>query len=959
LLWSRPLAAQSDSASNPAIDRVISMVKTVEDNNSFIDQLLPDSNTVLPFGIIKKIGAARYVIAIDTMKFKPNGAYFNAYAAIDFPGSTKKLAFEAVNIKFNPKGVVGGNQARLMLVSDHLIKINSTVSLRLKSDGTNFVEWDCNGFKAISLKGDFIFSKARLKPDSVQTTEKDVTATFQIYTSDIHNFVTQVNITPFTVQGLKNWSFKVTDATVDMSELVNAPGMAFPAGYTNPNMITAPMWTGFYLKSLKIKLPPEISSAGKRSEVSANNLLIDNMGLTGLFQVTNVFTAKEGSMSGWGFSVDELGLGFIANELNSGHLKGKLNIPALDSTTSLVYNANVYYNPTEKETDYSFVINTSNTVKFNVFSAQVDLEPTSKINIVKTKGMFKPSAVLNGSITFLHPKFNSNGGKLKFQALTIITQAPYLTNGIFSLSTDGKQITAAKYPVSLNEITFGLNQGAPILGFKVGLNLTDQSNSGFSAETQVTLKGKIEEKPLTYIGETPISVIRTDWKFDRMVINGIGINVQTAPFTLSGQIAFKDDDPVYGDGFFGQVQFSLRSVMPSPAMARVGFGSKDFRYYFADAVIPTNIQLGGAPITLMKLMGGMYYHMKPNNTSQAQLIALTQSQSAASVNALTYVPDANSNLGFKAGVGYKYTPSAKSANGDVMIEVGFANSGGLNFIKLSGDVYVLAEPQDRFKAPVKGILAAQFDNENNIFDANLNVLINVHNAVTGNGIAKIHIAPDKWYTSIGKPSAPLEVNILNLVKANSYFMIGNQVEPALAPPPEVSSILSQSGLQANRNQQQLASGSGFCAGARLGSSLYKEFGWDFFTVYGGFAWGVGFDMMMMNYGSNARCENSSEKVGMNGWLAGGGMYIFLQGNVGVKGHIHFTPNCDCEKKLCLCKDFDFNVFNAGVAAMVNGKLPKPLYFSGSFACHYNILEKIDGTFNFNYEYGNDCNPVSN
>ena len=136
--------AQTDSISNPQINKVISVVQNVEDHDSFFDQFNPDSNVSLPAGMIKKIGGTRYVIAIDTVKFKPNGAYFNAYAAIDFPGSTKKLAFEATNIKFNPKGVVGGNQSRLMLVSEHIIRIDSTVSLKLENDGNNFVEWDCN-----------------------------------------------------------------------------------------------------------------------------------------------------------------------------------------------------------------------------------------------------------------------------------------------------------------------------------------------------------------------------------------------------------------------------------------------------------------------------------------------------------------------------------------------------------------------------------------------------------------------------------------------------------------------------------------------------------------------------------------------------------------------------------------------------------------------------------------------
>ncbi len=87
----------SEEQSNPEIDRVISIVNTVESKNNFIDQLNPDSNVSLPFGIMKQVGAVRYVIAIDSMRFLSQGAYFSAFAAIDMPGTTKKLAF--VNLK--------------------------------------------------------------------------------------------------------------------------------------------------------------------------------------------------------------------------------------------------------------------------------------------------------------------------------------------------------------------------------------------------------------------------------------------------------------------------------------------------------------------------------------------------------------------------------------------------------------------------------------------------------------------------------------------------------------------------------------------------------------------------------------------------------------------------------------------------------------------------------------------
>ena len=208
-------------------------------------------------------------------------------------------------------------------------------------------------------------------------------------------------------------------------------------------------------------------------------------------------------------------------------------------------------------------------------------------------------------------------------------------------------------------------------------------------------------------------------------------------------------------------------------------------------------------------MGGVYYHMKPKAASQAELIAASQNQPPSTTNnALSYVPDPLMSLGFKAGVGFIYSPSEMCINGDVMLEIAFTSSGGLSFVQLGGDVYCMSSRSQRSTAPVKGSILMKYDNENKVFDANANIIINAYNAVTGTGTTKFHIEPGIWYLAVGKPSSPNNVNLLGLVNATSYFMVGNSIEPASAPPPEVSSIISQSGLTANRNQSQLQNGAG-------------------------------------------------------------------------------------------------------------------------------------------------------
>lgn len=943
-----PSVQAQDTLSDIIADKVLSVVETVIGNDNFIENLAPDSTASLPFGIRKQIGAARYVVAIDSCKFKPAGAYLNAYAAIDFPGTTKKMAFAAVNVKFNPKGVVGGNQARLMLVSEHTIRISNLVSLKLKADGSNWVEWDCNGYKAINLKGYFIFNKDKLIPDSTQTKDTAVTASFQIYTQDLHDFVTTVSVTPFALKDLKSWTFKVTNASVDMSELVNPPGMVFPAGYTNPNMVTPQMWSGFYLQSVKVKLPSEISKEGKRTEVTASHLLIDNMGVTGLFQINNLLALDEGSMSGWDYSIDELGAGFLCNKLNSGHLKGKVNIPVMDSAQSLAYTAGVFYNPTEKEADYIFTVNPANNIKFNVFSAQVNLNNTSVLTVAKSNGLFKPSAVLNGYMSFNHKNFNSNGGQLLFQNLVILTDKPYITKGFFTLhNVGGNQPKAVNYPVSVNDISFGFNIGAPVMTFSVSLNIMDNVSNGFSVGTALSLNGKIHETPVSYTDEIPVSYTKTKWKFDKLAITGLSLGVKTNAFELSGVVLFVENDPIFGDGFYGKIQFAIPQVLPTPASITARFGAlPGYRYYYVDAAIPTKIPLGSTPIVLNKIMGGLYYHMKPLNASQAQLIQASLNQPPNPAIALTYAPDLNYHLGFKAGAGFMSTPNPKATNGDVMLEVAFTQNGGLGQAKLTGDIFFMTDPKDKNNAAIKGTVDITYDVPNKTLDAIATATVSAYAGnLKGIGNAKVHIDPSLWYACVGTPSAQNTIRLYNLVDAKSYFMTGSSIEPALSPPAEVTNVLGSP--FGPRDPNQLNSGSGFCAGASFSAKSSNSYDILVFNVSYALNCNLGFDMMMFDYGANGYCSgNPNDKIGLNGKLATGSMYLYIYGKVRAKGDFKIFS-------------FDETIFESSVVGMAAGKLPKPFYFQGQFLCKYDLFLDLKGEFYLDYKYGTDCTPVPN
>ncbi len=960
-----------DVVTDPEINRVISIVNTVETKSNFIEQLNPDSNVSLPFGLIRQIGAARYVIAIDSMNFFSDGAYFSAYAAIDFPGTLKKLAFRGSHLKFNPKGVIGGDQAKLYLASDHVIRINASVTLKLSGNRKNWVEWDCNGFKQINLEGSFIFKKAKLLPDPSQTSDSVVTASFSIKTENIHNFITKISITPFKIAGLDDWGFRVTDAIVDMSELSNDDNMMFPLGYLNPNNVTPQMWTGFALQSLLVKLPKEISKTGTSTEISVNNLLIDNMGVSGLFQVNNIFKSTEGNLGNWDFSIDELGAGFVCNQLTSGHLKGTVNIPIMDSAQKLQYTADLYYNTLMKNVDYNFVIKPASDLRFAVFSANVNLNNNSSISVSRMNGYFKPTAILNGSISFDNSKFNSNGGELSFQNLTITSEAPYITNGIFGLhNINGGRLTTGFYPIQVNDVIFGIDKGVPVLGFNVRLNLTDIVENPLSCGTSILIKGKIETKEQFYSSGTSRrgqNISKTKWSLDKVLINGASLEIETSPFTLKGNILFNDNHPVYGNGFFGLLDLFISKVIEDPIGVNVGFGCKEhYKYFFLDAKVPAKYIVPSTPIGLSSIIGGVYYHMQPNKTTETELVSLSQNFNNVSGNALTYIPSPTVALGIKMGATGEFVPNESVFNGDFLLDIHFTSHGGLGAISLAGNVYSMAKISNKINAPLKGRMVMTFDPQTKAFDALAQVNIVVYRIISGNGYLKVHFDPKVWYVCAGRPSAPNNIKILNIVEAPSYFMTGNTLENAWQLPAPFSS---------NRDAARLTNGSGFCAGAKIHSSLTNTFGFSFFNVGGSYNFDIACDLSMLDYGEKATCSGSAEKIGINGKLAQGDMYLGMTGGVSINGHFKFPNECPKTTEICTnccgccCKvtvgclfneSFNYNVYTAEVNALVYTKLPSPLYFKGQLNCLYDFFGgRVKGSFNFDYAYGTDCDPISN
>jgi hypothetical protein len=683
-------------------------------------------------------------------------------------------------------------------------------------------------------------------------------------------------------------------------------------------------------------------------------MLIDHMGFTGRVEANNVFTTAEGSMSGWGFSLDQIGLNFICNNLTSGNLNGKVSIP-IDEVKSLSYSAVVSKQPNSNNIDYLFTVNPTNNISLAVLGASVNINNNSAITVAMVNNKFKPTAILNGNIGFNIPKFNSNQGQLTFQNLTIVTDAPYITNGLFGLGlSNGATLKFKYFSLSLNSLMLGVDQGKPKLMAGVGIGITDPGTWNLGINTQVTLVGKVEPS------NNPMFANIGKLTLESCNINGVNINFQTAPVKFQGGITFNDNHPVYGDGFFGNVYVNITEMISLPGIS-VGFGKKPtYKFFFVDVIVPGPIPIPSTPVVITSIVGGVSYHVKPNKTSESDFINMSNAYSTNSgmSSPMSYTPNDTVGLGIKLGVNTIIGGSIKAG---AVLQIAFNTSGSVNTINLKGNVQAMAG-----SVPITGNMELNYDFPTKTFDGLFGISATYYGLITGSGLLKIHSDPSNWHVCFGRPSQPFTASMFFLANVNGYFMTGNQLE-------NVAFANVPSG---NRQPAQLSNGSAMCMGAWVSANLgNNSFGWDFFTVTPTFNFQMGVDGMIKDYGPNATCTNDGQPFGINGKYVQANAYLNLSGGLNISGHFKFTSNCPssygthalCGPGHCCCvtvnvpcivnSGFNFNILNAPtITANLTVKLPKPLYFAGNLNAGYSYFGgRLTGNVAFNYKYGTNCN----
>jgi hypothetical protein len=983
----------ADTAANMYQLKAQAEFEKLEQSKHYTTTLTPDDLNELPIGLSQQVGNTVVKIAVSSVIFHPGYAELTVYAKLEIPQEPKRIFFGIKGLKLSYTGGIIGD-SKLVLLGNIPVNFNGGSSALVLRGGMNmetgqgldltYVTIDCAGFKELSIAADVMFPRSLLTPlnannERVKDATKLVTASFQTTVRDWNDILVSIALPPFEITSLKDFGFHIGKAVFDGSDIRNSNDIVYPSGYAAKYMSAGneTLWRGVYISDLEVILPRQFSKGKnmtQRVSFGARNLIIDNNGITGTLFGQNILPA--GSASGWRFSVDKFNLDLEANHLTGAGFNGTIQLPV--SSTPLGYTAVITAND-----EYLLRISALGKLSFDAWAAKAELDPNSWVQLKLADGEFQPEAMLNGRMGISTSGESSDSTKspivsfngIVFNNLHLQTKAPYLTATYFGYKDEAK---LSNFPVTLTEIGLSATGTRASLFFGVKVNLMAGS---FGGETRVELAGKFEES----------GGLQT-WKFEKLQLNLISINAKIAnALTIKGTLLIMRDDPVYGNAISGSVKADFLNDKIK-IEARAMFGCKDFRYWYVDA--KANLGAGIMvipPIAIDGFGGGAYYHMKKSGVDMQ-----------ASPTGVNYVPDENTGLGIKAMV--MFNVAKKVANGEVSFEVAFNNSGGVNFMGFYGYATILkvipgvsnltdrladkfqqladaenaaisklgglgdklqalkvsdpgaaaaALSSDQYRVGETGLSAyvgIQYDFTQSTFHSNFELYLNVAGGLitgtsSGNraGWAVMHIGPGEWYFHMGTPTNRIGIKFavgsINIA-VGAYLMAGDKIPGSPPPPKAVADILGvdMAELDYMRDLNSLGDGRGFAFGANLSVETGDL---TFLILYANFSCGVGFDIMLKDYG-DAHCKGSSGPIGMDGWYANGQSYVYLQGEVGVKVNLRFIKG-------------RFPIISGAAAVLMQAKLPNPTWMRGYMGVKFKILGGlVSGNMRMKVVIGSEC-----
>ena len=934
-----------------------------------------NSGLQLPFGIGNDKGTS--TLSIVNLVFTPEYSWFDALAGMAIGENPGMIAFGASGVCLRSDDGDGlcGN-AILYLAQDLVID-----ALNFKLLGANGHDLkDACYLKITNSKvqegqfvGQFDFPDNKLvradgKPERV-------IAEARFKATSWSDWMAEVTIPDFKIKGAEDFTFHTSKATYDHSDLVNAKGM--PDDYADSKNNTA--WHGFFLPDLNVDIPGVFNTVDKKQiNVGVKNLIIDNTGnVTVKIYADNVIKIENGSLDGWGYSLDHLEVNFYKSEFKTGSFKGKFLLPITDKDVQYALDYTglfTYHNELAKDKlKYTFTVQPDANRNLNVqmWAAKLKIGGNSNIKVSNDNAekKFHAEAHLYGELSVNTkdikiknvidnlPEFNL--ADLKFQDL-------YLKSFKDDKNPDDKYFGVVKtdfttgfasppksaggFPLSITSFDWAPDLVGANASFKIGLALafSDKDKDNFLKATGLFyIKGNLDV-PVIGGGTWTPSLIGVE-------CNGIDIKGKIGPVKIDGRVEFFNNDATWGNGLYGRLKASMLDSKMDLGNVTAQFSSKNGTpSWFIDAKMNAGFNIVPA-LQIYNMGAGIGYNVKinvvPNAIDIKKNVAQLddgKSHLGQTLTGISYLPESNNTVAFRAEA-YFGVMSKDVFNADAAVSIDFDGStGGIKDFIFDGEGRYL-QPEGS-EALAEGDLHVVYHAAGEVFDARIGLKISNKSPIPlKQASIFLYFSQAGWHIMLGRPASINESDavkvalIPNIAEAKAYFQVGNLGLDATPPPPDkIKEILTRynvqlEGLKSGRNDLVLGRGLGIAFGASLEINIDGHVG----PLYGNLYGGLGFDLMIQK--TSATC-NGNQNIGIGGWYALGDIYAGVFASIGIDVDLGFWHD-------------KFEILSAGAGVYLKGGGPNPMWGKGAIAGGMDILGgAIHKSFSFNFSVGQECNP---
>jgi len=589
----------------------------------------------------------------------------------------------------------------------------------------------------------------------------------------------------------------------------------------------------------------------------------------------------------------------------------------------------------------------------------------------------------------------------------------YLGGDAYGNLTDEDEEGISGFPITISQLDviskFGDGRciGA-MLTFKLSLNLMDDDDGGFEASADLGIGAAYdyEKKRFAFDG-LDVTCITVGGKTSSSEEED---GTENAGITFKGKVCFLNDAPYCGvnnvTGVAGKLEVGL--PVATVHLAAMFASTEGYRFWYVDGKAVANsgkiAQIGA--LDLIGLSGGIYYNMKLENggtenskgyntslvsTASALHDASPSNDECVSNSGFRAIPDEGSYI-FKLGLAIATAGDHSVFNMDVGVTAAMERGRGLTYFSVVGDGYIMADVDERDKAPIKADIIILFEKQldRKIFHAGFAVYVDLEkeplelrgvtpDVQSFNGKRSLfvdagfhleapNVGDNTWSFKLGKPREPggLSADIAGFlkIKIRSYFQVGNDIDEGFMALPELITDLlgmpsegdNENGLKDGQalasaddserefgNDVGVSEGKGFI----LGLSAETEIDISVFIIYAHLKLALGFDINVLKYGADSVCYTEDGEtispIGSNGWYASGQLYAGILGEVGLQVWFFGLRR--------------FHLFRLGAAFLVRGGFPNPVWAEGRAAIMYSVLGgMIDGTASINFTVGDKCIP---